>query len=506
MGRLPVCCVALFLTLSSASLVQRLHSINDLKKINFGQAVPKHSLLLLHWFANTVDIDNNDVIWLTFDPDNRDYGSHHYGNFERLLEQLPLGQRYFTVGNLNGGASLPSYVFNPPREYREGNRDRIIFSVDEQNTRGGQRIGQVYITQHYDTSENQGTRYDPEHTYQVTTYLLRQIREFAVGQNHQNLLSELRNDFGSDADDSQLWEIKITWGELAPLGLLLFIVIQEKYSFYKYKRPQTVPRRKAQPDFVLNIPESEKNPRDGGKAQVDFVVNIPENGQNHMDAVETIAVLMEDQNENIRLKVTTGTNGNARIIWENIPRDLLNEGVMVMLFDNNEGQKARTYKYIGHRASGIYDTSVLLNDGLQARLHKARKRCCFWRGVGLEICRGTEFKNPEAVKINGFNAKLQLFVKDGKACARLYVNTSFREWKSEFKKAWVGFYTSQNKATNEYEWWKWQWATKFKPNHNYEQSLYDIYEYDSGMAIAPGVQARFILRDTEVKARTPSWK
>ncbi|XP_029016007.1 uncharacterized protein LOC114861136 [Betta splendens] len=477
-GRLTVCCVALFLTLSSATFVKRLHSINDLKKINFGQSVPKHSLLLLHWFANTVDVDNNDVIWLTFDPDNKDYGSHHYGNFERLLDQLPQGQRYFTVGNLNGGASLPSYVYNPPREYREGNRDRVIFSVS------GQRIGQVYITQHYGTSENQGTRYDPEHTYQVTTNLLRQIREFAVGQNQGNLLSELREDFGSNADDSQLREIKITWGDLAPLGLLLFIVIQEKYSFYK-KRPQTAPRRKAQPDFV---------------------VNIPENGHNHMDAVETLAILMEDQNENIRLKVMTNTNGKARIVWENIPIDLLREGVMVMLFDNNEGQEAKTYKYIGNRASGSYDTSVPLNDGLQARLHKVRTRCCFWRGVGLEIRRGTEFKNPEAVKINGFNAKLQLFAKDGKACVRLYVNTSFREWKSEFKKAWVGFYTSENKATNEYEWWKWQWATKFKPNYDYEQPLYEIYEYHSGMAIAPGVQARFILRDREVKACTPSWK
>jgi len=65
------------------SAVQRkLKSISDLKNINFGQSVPKHSLLLLHWFANTVNIDENNVINLTFDPNDGDYGSHYYGNFE----------------------------------------------------------------------------------------------------------------------------------------------------------------------------------------------------------------------------------------------------------------------------------------------------------------------------------------------------------------------------------------------------------------------------------------
>ncbi|XP_010774391.1 uncharacterized protein isoform X2 [Notothenia coriiceps] len=235
-GSVTWCCVALLLALTSVSAVQKkLKSISDLKKINFGQSVPKHSLLLLHWFANTVTIDDNDVISLTFDPNSRDYGSHHYGNFEGLLDPLPRQRgnqyRYYAIGNLHQETSdpLPPYVAHPQRDYEGENRDRIIVRVREPNS-GRQtfrRIDEVYITQHYDTSENQGTLYDPGHTYRITMNLLRQIREFAVGPN-QLPLSYLRNRFGSSADDAQ---IRNTWGHLACLGLLLYIVLGERHPF-----------------------------------------------------------------------------------------------------------------------------------------------------------------------------------------------------------------------------------------------------------------------------------
>uniref|UniRef100_A0A3Q3VYE1 Uncharacterized protein n=1 Tax=Mola mola TaxID=94237 RepID=A0A3Q3VYE1_MOLML len=155
------------------------------RKINFGQSVPKHSLILLHWFANMVEINNNNVIRLTFDP-NSDYGSHHYGNYERLLDPLPRGYRYFTVGNLNQdtSAQLPDYVVNPQREYDGRNRDRIIIRVWEQ------RIDQVFITQHYDTSEHQGTPYDPTHTFHITNNLLIQIREFSLRDQYLKVASK----------------------------------------------------------------------------------------------------------------------------------------------------------------------------------------------------------------------------------------------------------------------------------------------------------------------------
>ncbi|XP_068574752.1 uncharacterized protein [Cebidichthys violaceus] len=266
-GRVMICCVALFLVLTSVSALQReFDSINDLKKINFGESVPKHSLVLLYWFANTVDIDNNNIISLTFDPNGRDYGSHYYGNYERLLDPLPQGNvyQYYTIGNLNQQTSmqLPHYVVRPPTtEYVGRNRDRIIIRVREQNTGGQdlQRIDQVYITQHYDTSENLGTPYDPDHTYRITTNLLRQIRQFFVGQNQQQLL-QLRNNFGSNADVSH---IRNTWGDLACLGLLLFIVIQEKSCHRPNNRPKN--RRSHWDDTAAretNVPRGFRNQDD----------------------------------------------------------------------------------------------------------------------------------------------------------------------------------------------------------------------------------------------------
>ncbi|XP_075942228.1 uncharacterized protein LOC142944910 [Anarhichas minor] len=271
-GRVMICCVALLLVLTSVSAVQtKTDSINDLKKINFGQSVPKHSLVLLHWFANTVDIDNNDIISLTFDPNGGDYGSHHYGNYEGLLDPLPQGNvyQYYTIGNLYQGTSmpLPDYVVHPQTEYVGSNRDRIIIRVRGQNTgrRALQSIDQVYITQHYDTSENLGTPYDPDHTYMITTNLLRQIRQFSVGQNQQQLL-QLRNNFGSNANVS---DIRNTWGDLACLGLLLFIVIQEKSSFH---RPNNRPKNRR--SDLNDTAARETNVPRGSRNQADVVVDF----------------------------------------------------------------------------------------------------------------------------------------------------------------------------------------------------------------------------------------
>ncbi|XP_068606339.1 uncharacterized protein [Brachionichthys hirsutus] len=222
LGGVTDCCALLFLLLTSASAVKKLDSIKDLKDIDFGKSVPKHSLILLHWFANTVEIDNNNnMMRMTFDP-NTDYGSHHYGNFERILDPPPRGYRYFTVGNLNQETSvdLPDYVVSPPRGYVGDNRDRIIMRVWEQ------RLDQVYMTQHYTVSEHQGTTYDPVHTYQVSINLLRRIREFSMRNNQLPLVS-LRHRYGSHADVN---DIGNKWGNLACLGLLLFIVMEEKHS------------------------------------------------------------------------------------------------------------------------------------------------------------------------------------------------------------------------------------------------------------------------------------
>lgn len=168
-------CVALLLTLTSVSAVRRtLNSINDLMSVGFGQSVPIHSLVLLHWFANTVNIDRNDVIHLTFNP-NHDYGSHYYGNSGRLFELL-LGSTYYTIGKINKSASVPL----PPHvraQSGHGNRVRVVIRVRE--AYGVRQVERVYITQHYNQFNYRRSDYDPDQMYEVPTNLLREIREFS---------------------------------------------------------------------------------------------------------------------------------------------------------------------------------------------------------------------------------------------------------------------------------------------------------------------------------------
>lgn len=220
-GRAASCFAVLLATLACASAVQKLTSISSLKKIQFGKTVPKHCLILLHWFANEIEFDNNNIMRLTFDP-NGDYGSHHYGNYEGILVPVRRGCRYYTIGNLNQETTvpLPDYVMHPRRDYGGENRDRIILSASQQV------IHQVFITQHYETWQQQGTLYDPNHTYQITTALLREIREFSIRDNNLPLLY-LRNRYQSNADMDHL---KQTWGNLACLGLFLAIVIKETHT------------------------------------------------------------------------------------------------------------------------------------------------------------------------------------------------------------------------------------------------------------------------------------
>ncbi|CAL8329610.1 unnamed protein product [Boreogadus saida] len=224
--------LVLFLSiLQTESAIGILNSINDLKKIPFGQSVPKHSLVLLHWFANVIEIDNNDAIVLTFEPNHGDYGTHHYGNYERVLDQLPFGQRYYTLGNINpniniNGNPLPSYFTGQINHLLGGeelNRARIIFALSDQNT-----IGRVYTTQHYQANQNQGTVSDPGHTYRITINLLRELRVFSFDRRQHSELSEIGGNIGSGINDRKLLSVRKTWGQLACVGLLLFIVINER--------------------------------------------------------------------------------------------------------------------------------------------------------------------------------------------------------------------------------------------------------------------------------------
>lgn len=208
-------------------MLRRLNSINDLKTIDFGESVPKHSLILLYWFANTIEIDYVGNMRLNFEPG--DYGSHIYHNIEGLLDTPPSQHCFYTIGNIyqHQYNLLPNYVVRPPIEYNGENSDRIIVRVKWNGRRQEKAIDQVFITQHL--PENEGSAYDSRHTYQITPNLIGELRRFNVVDNQRQLL-DLANQFNSRANGSQISCIKHKWPVTAGLGLLLFIVIEEKSS------------------------------------------------------------------------------------------------------------------------------------------------------------------------------------------------------------------------------------------------------------------------------------
>ncbi|XP_059894902.1 uncharacterized protein LOC132447907 isoform X1 [Gadus macrocephalus] len=243
--------------LPTASTIGILNSINDLKDIPFGQSVPKHSLVLLHWFANTIELTNNNRLELNFDPDQGDYGAHHYVNVQGFLDPLPFRHRYFTLGNINPLInnqrwSMPSYFTNDLNRLLRGevlNRARIIFSYSSQDT-----VGQVFITQHYQASQGLGTVYDPEHTYRISINLLRELRVFSLDRSEQSELSEIGGDFGSSIDYYELSSLRNTWGQLACVGLLLFIVINQRNVPCRHNRarePKRLPEHNVQGSATL---------------------------------------------------------------------------------------------------------------------------------------------------------------------------------------------------------------------------------------------------------------
>ncbi|XP_041858586.1 uncharacterized protein LOC121650867 [Melanotaenia boesemani] len=187
--KITSCCVALLLALTSVfGAQQRLNSINDVQ-------LPRDILELLRWFATQVTINN--VIQLNFACG--EYGSHHYGNFERLLEEPRRGYRYYTIGNINEGSS---HLDHPWTQHAGQNKARIIFSV--RNEYGTQwTVDRVYITRHYDASSRQGTsEYDPDQTYEVSTNFLREIRRLSI-EEIQRIAgdSQFRNRLGARSQE-----------------------------------------------------------------------------------------------------------------------------------------------------------------------------------------------------------------------------------------------------------------------------------------------------------------
>ncbi|XP_028981083.2 uncharacterized protein LOC105009578 [Esox lucius] len=411
-----------------------LKTISELRNIEFGHRFPRHGLHLLYFITHQLVLDNNNVIIPYFVPGREDWGFHRYHNYEDVFPPLQDQnlQGYYSVGNLNTqvSSSLPPFVtqsYHLALGSAERNRDRVVVRTSPNR----QFLEALYITQHYPLNDPRSNQYDPQNTWRISPALLREI--YTVSDNWVDGLSVFL--YIAHYDGSSIY-----------------------FNYYCYDTG---------PD--INIDQVEE--ASGQQPPTEYTaVNkrvTLSNNDNHVKCYE------------ILLEVKATDNGYARIRWSNMPDTLLDKGVQVNVCKENG--KCFTSPIIS-RSYGTYDTREYLNKGLSPRLQFIETKYEIMRGPTYD---DTDRKLP--VDINGSDASLQIYTKDGYACARLIIKNTFSDWKIKFYNSWVGFYYNYNKDNTYFD--TYQWATKFQ--HESEAEEYNLYAYCSCIAIRPGAQARF---------------
>ncbi|XP_042163439.1 uncharacterized protein LOC121841113 isoform X2 [Oncorhynchus tshawytscha] len=149
---------------------------------------------------------------------------------------------------------------------------------------------------------------------------------------------------------------------------------------------------------------------------------------------------------------------------------------------------------------GTYDSNQYLNHGLQVKLLSKDGSNVFITGPRYDDADG---KVP--VGIEGNDASLQLYTKDGYACAQLFISKTFTDWQTDFNYSWVAFYSNHKDASNSY--YTYEYAVRFTKQDD-TNIKYDIYSYVSSLSIQPGAQARFFLTKTydSILAETTPWE
>ncbi|XP_030625959.1 uncharacterized protein LOC115808654 [Chanos chanos] len=462
-----------------------LNGINDLENIKFGKRLPRHGLMLLHWFANNAYYDQQVGFQLNFNPLQEDYGFQIYNNYERVLPVLRDTSefRYYIGGNLNllrARTQFPSYVTQSfKKDSHTANIDRIIIKVSDDSPTIAE---EVYITQYHER-KNYGTTYDPNSTFRIGNTLLTQIRilnEPLEMSDSGELLSNMSSHSRKSPDDPRLnltteefkklkerHEIALTI--FANEGLLWFLALADYDLQYTY----------------MLFMQSWKCSHCFRRTQEDAVTRC-------------------DMNNKVQLEVKTTDNGYAKMTWSNIPKNIIDmDGYLYLL----KPEEVIYWYKLSEETSGSKDTDIALNPGLRVALMLPRSapsystRDVVWLGPEFDEANG---RIPTPVL--GQDASLQLYTKDGYACVRLYIKKSFDKWKDEFSQSWVGLYSSDYKRADEYEYYK--YVVKFKKSSDSNvNSKYNTYKYETGMTMKPGVQARFFMDSghNDLKAYTEPW-
>ncbi|XP_058614343.1 uncharacterized protein LOC131528897 [Onychostoma macrolepis] len=433
-----------------ASSLRKLNDIDNLKNADYGNSPPHHGLQLLFWFAQKVlDVDENNSLMLdsNFDPHRGDFGFQLYENREGVLPSLSsLRQSYYSVGNLSYPAAnaLPSYVRRYYKNTNVPERNMDRLIVSVDENRPN-RMFKVFIT-----TQNQGKNdFNPSETYEIDSALILLIRHTLDCKLHE----------------------------------------KPNKIYYTYK-----------------ISQYTEDMEDERCSQ--FLKQI---GYNSIDCIPIIHRKKRSLNskcntfEGIKLVIKATKQGSAKLTWK-MPADIMRKKRYVNVHIDtwqNSHSSDRNKKFTLYDFSGDLETSVSLNAGLQPRLQ-------LFNSFGkLVTWYGPEFDGANRViptRIKGFDASLQLHTVDGKACARLYIKKTFSNWKDVLYYSWVGFYKSSQHEHNDY--FTYQYAVNFEEVQGHNTKKYEIYQYKSNMAIAPGVQIRLLMKKNynNILAHTSSWE
>ncbi|XP_066518145.1 uncharacterized protein [Hoplias malabaricus] len=481
-------CFSVLCISSRVSTIPTLHKIEDLKSTEFGREYPRHGLLVLHWLASQISIDETEDILLHFKPSRQDYGFQRDTN-PQIVEKVTLshdslGREFYSIGSLSleeVRTKLPSYVTqdyynsleNPNRDI-----DRIVVRMQRSSP---MRVDKVYITQ------REGKDYDLNKTYEISPKLLREIQVLQKPLNmFLVLLSGMYDNLNStstELDDPRLRLNK---------DLLTHRKIVEKHLKTIFEQPDL--------RWLLSLA--------GYNTDARYKVHKETWHCSTDEKVQHVNLNPETACEGtkpVKIEVRSTSNGYARLTWNNIPENILKQSPTIVLFGSDTSGVLDTFVSLEDQSSGSADTFVALNHGLQPRLVTFDfKTDHGFIGLSYSVfLRGPQFDAANRVlptEISGYNASLQLYTTDGYACVRLYIKKSFNNWKDEFQASWVGFYAKEQDDDRDYQ--HYQWVSMFeKVGDKDDTKEYLIYQYVSSISIGPGVQARFLFSQQTVRYR-----
>lgn len=386
---------------------------------------------------------------------------------------------YYSLGDLDHRSSrmLPFYVthdFYHSIDSPQTNVDRVLLQVQKNNPT---KIEKVYVTEYH-----KNLSCHPECTYEISAKLLTQIQT-------------LNTDIICDANDPRL-----------DFSLCEFLNYQQKAA-----KVLTIYPKAPGLEWFLTLAGYNIDLRYDVFSQASFCAINQTGDLEDNCSPPSIGISDVIQNK-VKLEVKSTPEGYAQITWSGIPENIARMKLKIGLSKSRTSANPLREYPLNGRTYGFIDTSVPLNPGLQVQLLQSENvpYYYFFRTTYYtSIWKGPELDEANRIppsNIRGYQGSLQLYAKDGYACARLYIKKTFTNWKNVFNNAWVGFYASKADDNTSYK--EYAWSINFEKISKDDCSLaFEIYQYESSVTIGPGVQARFMLTSHygSEKAQTVPW-